>query len=523
MARQKSTNASPSKRRKPTTASSSRIRGQLKMLPEMPLDILLEIFSQLEPPDVLRAPAISIWRSAFLNDPDLPAIPQGLTEPQYANLAFSQHCHFCYAAGEHHILWAFHVRSCESCLAGRFDDPHKVMKNMGEIQPDKALPLLNRALVRGYRWVYSYEEAKEINDKVGELNKGDAAIGGKLVEDITSHALQAQMSGTLREARRARMRQEARDRRKNAVCRRLSDLGYAEEHSLIDSEEVLTDQAWNKMEAVLVELMLKARERVKKRKRKALLKERRSLLISVLDKFVRQRPLDEVNPQAIDLCVLPRFSAILQDPSSKAYSTEDDFEHLVDEFPTLCEDWRKSKTSQLVALVPGRRDDDNPDVFLRRATTFFRCGECSQPIAYPRILAHSCLFSLQHGHRNREDDTALLCEELKAEPWNSGGRRVAWYPEAVASAKTVVRACGLNTDMTTARDMDDVGAWLECVRCAHKERGRTVFRWRKAILHDLYHVLSGSESKWRMLGDEDVEAAETLQDKTYATSCPMRG
>lgn len=81
--------------------------------------------------------AISVWKSAFLNDPDLPAIPEGLTEPQYANLAFSQHCHvcftptiiddsdsddalqYCFAPGEHDILWAFRVRCCQKCLDGR--------------------------------------------------------------------------------------------------------------------------------------------------------------------------------------------------------------------------------------------------------------------------------------------------------------------------------------------------------------------------------------------------------------------
>jgi len=65
-----------------------------------------QIFSLLEPLDVLRLArttkalrnvlmsrtAMSIWKQALSND-ELPKCPDDLTEPQYANLAFSEHCH----------------------------------------------------------------------------------------------------------------------------------------------------------------------------------------------------------------------------------------------------------------------------------------------------------------------------------------------------------------------------------------------------------------------------------------------
>lgn len=42
-----------------------------------------------------RRNSINIWKSAFQNveGPLLPPCPPRLTEPQYANLAFSEHCH----------------------------------------------------------------------------------------------------------------------------------------------------------------------------------------------------------------------------------------------------------------------------------------------------------------------------------------------------------------------------------------------------------------------------------------------
>jgi hypothetical protein len=94
------------------------------MLPEMPLDILLEvrhpmqpnllvsnphlqIFSLLYPLDVIRLArttkalrgilmsrsAITVWKTAFTREPDLPDMPNDMNEPQWANLAFSNHCH----------------------------------------------------------------------------------------------------------------------------------------------------------------------------------------------------------------------------------------------------------------------------------------------------------------------------------------------------------------------------------------------------------------------------------------------
>jgi hypothetical protein len=92
-----------------------------------------QIFSRLDPPDVLRLArttkdlrnvlmsrsARSIWKSAFLNDPDLPGLPEGLNEPQYANLVFSPHCNSCFTAGENTILWAFQLRLCQKCMEGR--------------------------------------------------------------------------------------------------------------------------------------------------------------------------------------------------------------------------------------------------------------------------------------------------------------------------------------------------------------------------------------------------------------------
>jgi DNA-directed RNA polymerase subunit RPC12/RpoP len=283
------------------------------------------------------------------------------------------------------------------------------------------------------------------------------------------------------------------------------------------------------MKPQLVDLLESVQEKMHRKRRKTLLKTRQRLLLSILKEFTNERPVDEVNPRAIDVCVSPHIKAMIEDPSPDAYTTEDSFQEVLDDLPRFFGEWRESKTRDLLALLPGGTDHAS----LLRATTFFRCSECTEPIAYPRVLAHACLSQLRHGHRNRDDDVSLLCVNLDSEPWNYDGKRVSYYPAAEASAQSVVRGCGLDTNLTTAQDMDDVNPWLECLRCSHKVKGRAIFRWRKAvgflwfnsyeilialqILHDMYHAASAETSTWRLLNEDDSEAAEALQEKAYET------
>lgn len=67
----------------------------------------MQIFSELEPSDLLRLSRTSkdirsflmsknsaiIWKAARKNVEGFPDCPEDLNEPQFANLAFSSHCH----------------------------------------------------------------------------------------------------------------------------------------------------------------------------------------------------------------------------------------------------------------------------------------------------------------------------------------------------------------------------------------------------------------------------------------------
>ncbi|KAL7278258.1 hypothetical protein ACG7TL_008234 [Trametes sanguinea] len=82
-------------------------RGSLRDLPEMPIDILTEIFSYLHPSDLLSLVRtnkafrrflldprnVHIWRVCREGAEDIPPLPPFMSEPAYAHLLFAPFCH----------------------------------------------------------------------------------------------------------------------------------------------------------------------------------------------------------------------------------------------------------------------------------------------------------------------------------------------------------------------------------------------------------------------------------------------
>ncbi|KIM71321.1 hypothetical protein PILCRDRAFT_830419 [Piloderma croceum F 1598] len=122
-------------RRKPATAKAKgkgkgRNHGKLAQLMEMPLDVLFEITSQLEPLDILQLSRVSkrfrtifaskgskhIWVAARKNLPGMPDCPHDLSEPQYASLMFEHNCHACGKPRSLMADYSLRVNFCTPCF-----------------------------------------------------------------------------------------------------------------------------------------------------------------------------------------------------------------------------------------------------------------------------------------------------------------------------------------------------------------------------------------------------------------------
>ncbi|RDB26165.1 hypothetical protein Hypma_006658 [Hypsizygus marmoreus] len=123
---------------------SGKYDGFLERLTEVPLDILFEIFSHLHPLDLLRLArttktlrsilmqrsATSVWKATISNVDGLPPCPPDLDEPEYVNLAFDDHCHFCFVSGVNDIFWSCRVRCCKSCVDEHFVSEYDLKKKI---------------------------------------------------------------------------------------------------------------------------------------------------------------------------------------------------------------------------------------------------------------------------------------------------------------------------------------------------------------------------------------------------------
>ena len=65
-------------------------------------------------------------------------------------------------------------------------------------------------------------------------------------------------------------------------------------------------------------------------------------------------------------------------------------------------------------------------------------------------------------------------------PWNMGGDRIGVDKRTMPAARPVVECCGLDPDTTTAQEMDELDARLECKTCLDVAT-RYVMSWRAAV------------------------------------------
>ncbi|KAL0064198.1 hypothetical protein AAF712_008920 [Marasmius tenuissimus] len=104
---------------------------------DLPLDLVYEICSHLEPFDLLRLSRASrelrrmlltkasqsMWRRARANS-GIPEPIGSMSEPAFASLVFEAHCSFCFAPNVRNISWLAQRRVCKKCIEKYFDVQH---------------------------------------------------------------------------------------------------------------------------------------------------------------------------------------------------------------------------------------------------------------------------------------------------------------------------------------------------------------------------------------------------------------
>ncbi|KAI1789113.1 hypothetical protein LXA43DRAFT_1022571, partial [Ganoderma leucocontextum] len=124
----------------PTTIKQTKIPhffdGWRPKLPNLPLDVLLEISSHMHPLDLLNCcrtskafrsallsrGSRSLWITILRSIPDFPPCPEDMSEPAYVALVFDDHCFSCAAAKAYYVDYVLRIRLCDECW-GKFVCP----------------------------------------------------------------------------------------------------------------------------------------------------------------------------------------------------------------------------------------------------------------------------------------------------------------------------------------------------------------------------------------------------------------
>ncbi|KAF7374930.1 hypothetical protein MSAN_00379100 [Mycena sanguinolenta] len=531
-------------------------RGILSSLRELPLDVVAEIFGHLNPLDLLNLArttkeirgilmsrsSIFIWKESRSHVEGLPEPPRELSEPQYANLCFSTHCHQCLAVPVSTIIWSARLRLCKKCIEAKFDNQNNVaIQTSLEYDLISSLVPVHREVRRRGRWGHYQQELFSI-DVATRLSKECEAFREKgclqtsdpeykawfkqkedEMKEIDAHAALCTAWAANRTSERRNELDEARSLRLEAIVERLTALGWGEEvpfhtyelscHKLVKQPKELTDRIWKNIETPLVEFLTGLKEERLVATRAKIIRERRQLAARVYNKWRETLPPDVVYPAKIDVLLTEPFRAVIEDtpiePEEKV--TEESFDAAVSSVVEFSADWRRRKQEELVKIMQ-KIHPDSVEADLHLATTFFTCSTYTnaEPLSTSTILVHASATAIRYGEWGEDSVQKTLGEEA----WNAAGR-VRLHEQAQRNARFVVEACGLDPDVTTSAEMDEINPALECLNCSNEMYGRCVMRWTRAA----YHVCGSTGTPWKCLNVNEerlLEAEERQALENYS-------
>ncbi|EMD33489.1 hypothetical protein CERSUDRAFT_126194 [Gelatoporia subvermispora B] len=479
-------------------------RGSLQEVNNMPLEIVFEIFSQLDPGDLvslirtnkdirqllLRRSSAFIWQAAH-NNSGLPDRPPWMSEPALANLLYSNHCHICLKKNIRSITWPLWIRCCQYCKENLPEYSESIPRGLipsnilyHELVPRVCLP-------SGY-WVVYPPHVREFlqawksagNDQIQERRVLENQVAS--CRNMYKCSRDFSCWHYWENRRRAEELAKMRHPRYDAVAAKLRELGYAKElsyaacserirkHPLVRASTNLTERAWTKMSDQLIRIMEEQRSRI-------LHSERTSRILSLYELLVAEMEErgahDEVSgiyyPRPVDLALMPEFRDCIDPPDicSPAHSVESQLQNL----PIFTERWLDRVKSDLACAVISIIDVSASADVCALAISWFECGLCSRRFQYEDAITTPCI----QGCVERSRCSICFCDVRKGwyeriieGRYDTGGspwcvHRLFKQP-LIRYAAGVIRVFGEDPVSITAKEMDNIGGRL-----------RT---WREAII-----------------------------------------
>ncbi|KAI0820028.1 hypothetical protein BC628DRAFT_1498125 [Trametes gibbosa] len=559
-------------------------RGGLKDMPNMPLDILIEIFSCMHPRDLLNLARTSkdfrtflmsrnsapFWKAARQQVEGLPECPSFLSEPQYSNLLFFSQCHNCLKANIQAITWEVYARYCQSCkdqLLFQEITPEcdfiKEVKRETQVQ-GFAFTVIHLTPQRRYalhdqRFLFK-PELERLRGQWAKLTDAEDKIrfaqaqADTVKERVTPITALKRWKVTQSDVRSAEL-EAIRKGRLQSILKRLEEEGWADELAKMDihdnyrleankvvrKAQKLTNNGWRTIREELLEFMESVRTGRLARERAKVLQDRFEILYAVVSDYESAQPSErrsatsELQAKFADLATMPQFKALVEAPIETEVTVRD-FVHLQSSIPSLKAEWLEARKTELLSQAEGLPEVASP---LLLAMVAFKCISCARAdLRWPNILAHKCTRDRRYGWSPYTSQMALrsVCmpkgEDL---PWR--GSELTFCKDDVQVRRSVITACGLDPDTATHEDMDQREARLVCTACSPDilVACKAAYDWKQAITHKRSGFKSMPSSNlecqgsWKLLDPQltarvlECEQTLTPLNASYSPLLPWTG
>ncbi|CAL1707898.1 unnamed protein product [Somion occarium] len=528
-------------------------RGSLQDMPEMPLDILFDIFVHLEPFDLLNLARTSkpfrqllmhrsaapFWRAARQNVEDLPPCPPFLSEPAYANLLFDNYCHECLRPNIQTVYWVAMARYCKPCskemfyrsweISGAFDEYTK--KPLPD--PDELLGCDGNYSLRRYK-PYVKEIMKEWRRTKKPKYEEFVAKYSARYKELYSHSTRCEDWYVDRKDSRQKEIEDLREDRLEDILQRLRDLGYnrdieyAEQaypsagHPLLKIPRVLqpkplTDRAWKNMKEEVLSAMEEIRARRLYATRVAKIKRRIAKLEESIVPW--RRYVGPISPPTQEFLVEPQVASLIDAPIRRSRKPGEDIdfsmlEHIFYDFTNLWRDRKRSEPSELVASQISLPTDVDP--FSLAVSQYFHCTEPGPPgyrsfiATYPNFLVHRSSHEMSAPPAPGLDDTYV---EIVSRLHGDVPTSVEKMNSLASTVRAVIEACNQDPTRVTVEEMDALDIRLRCTGVGCPEEGVcAVYTWRAAVEHRVSDRHSNKdELSWEQVPSEHFADIVTME------------
>ncbi|KAI0367560.1 hypothetical protein BV20DRAFT_949943 [Pilatotrama ljubarskyi] len=433
-----------SSRQKATKSASGTRRivckGRLQTLP----DIALEIYSYLEPHDLLHLSRTCKKFRAFFLDRHLneklwlrardnaavtlPPRPPFMSEPALIHLLHSPHCHGCGAANVRKVLEGCFVRYCSKCLplkTIRLPDAnkrtHEVDRSLGTLfryhNVARHFPVIPGA-PRGRTSKYDRLLLVDVERAIKEFEALERPVTPKVVaafERRLRERCDERRHKWLddRENERLAALEDAKERRFEEIVSRLRSSGWEKEIDFMGEVGIATmadlpvvrqssklteggdyPSAWQKVLVAVDSFLSDIRETRLEQERRAAFQLRCDALTEAITAHYVTLPrtaIMDCRPRYIDFALTPECRTIIDVPTSQPVSAAD-FATVV---PVVVARWNAERKRVLMDCLRPHLGEVAPDVdpLELAIATFESRWSCSVPVdrmRYPCVLVHKC-------------------------------------------------------------------------------------------------------------------------------------